>query len=366
MIGARSHKWSVHASEVNSNPRSSASGRTNRGAVSVTRLHRDGDDALRVLMVADVGVTAAPRDAATSHFADQVTDRLWLRMRRGFDVDVVQEPWGALRAIAASFASWTRSPYDLVVFVVDPAQMPGVREQRGFLATLQSVLMHLALSTRVVLVILESDEGSARHRRMTDFSTKLLDAVRSPSVRLSTMQIPQSQAGSADAIAQHLQLALRAVRPLILPLFDHTATVLDPQLSRRLTRITQTARSAFDTDIAAVSIAENGRLTTVACDGAERGTQSQEGSLCDLTIGSDDLVVVTDTWAEPDLQHHRAVKAADSIRFYAGHPMNAPGRPGFGALCVYDRKPHRRSEFDFTLLRDLALLAEGELADSGR
>ena len=217
-----------------------------------------------------------------------------------------------------------------------------------------------------MLVALEPDDGSARHRRTTEFSTELLDAVRSPIVRLTAMQIPRSRAGSADAIARHLQLAIRVIRPLILPRSEPTAAALDPQLIRRLMQITRTARSAFDTDIAAVSVADHGRLTTVACDGAESGTRAQAGSLCDLSIGTDELVVVTDTWAVPGLRHHRAVRAADPIRFYAGHPMSAPGRPGFGALCIYDRAPHRRSEFDFTLLRDLALLAEGELAEADR
>jgi hypothetical protein len=347
-----------------------ASGRASRGGVSVTHLHRGGDDPVRVLMVADLGVTAVPLEGPVSHFADVVVDRLWLRMRRGLDVDVLQEPWAALHAIAGSFASWSSSEYDLVVFVVDPPEVLADHEQRGLTAILQSVLMRLVLTTRVVLVALEPEDDAPRHRRATEFSSDLMAAARSPAVRLTMLQIPQGRAGSADAVARHLQIAIGIVAPLALAEIEvaedfDSPFASSPALSRRLGHITEMARSAFGTDAAALNLADNGRLTTIACEGGDLGVQSLAGSLCDLTIGHDVLVVVSDTAAVPLLRGFRAVRARQPVRFYAGYPISAPGRPGLGALCVYDRAPHERDEFDFTMLRDLALLAEGELAEAG-
>ena len=317
---------------------------------------------MRVLMVADPGVTAVPHGGAASHFADVVVDRLWLRLRRGLEVDVLQEPWAALHAIARSFASWPLSPYDLVVFVVDPPETLGGLEQRSLAAVLQSVLMQLLRTTRVVLVALEQEDGSAR--RPTDaLPPDLLGTLRVPSERLTVMRIRPGRDGSADAVAEHLQAAVAGTPPTASGDAGDAGT--SAELDRRLAHITRMTRSVYDVDIAAVHVTEHDRLRTIACDGAERGERPQARSLGGLTLGQDRLVVVGDTSAVPALRTFPAVQAPRSIRFYAGHPISAPDRPGFAALCVYDRAPHERAEFDFAVLRDLALLVEGELTAAG-
>lgn len=323
----------------------------------MTRLHRDGAAPLRVLLVAGPAASVL-QDGAATRFAEDVTDRLWLRLRRGLDVDVLQDPRAVLHAIAGSFRSSPRTPYDLVVFVIDPPELLGARERRGLVAILQSALMQLVTTTRVALVVLEPEDGSFRHRA-AGIGRELMDAARSSTVRLTVMRVPLRGGGSADAVAQHLQRAFPDSAPLL------AAAVAAAPLTRRLEHIVQLVRSAFDTDVAAVNLAERGTLTTVACDGGETGVQPLSGSLCDLTIGGEGLVVVVDTFAVPALWSHRAVQAPRPIRFYAGFPISAPGRPGIGALCVYDRAPRRRGDFDFTLLRDLAMLAEGELTEAG-
>lgn len=314
-------------------------------------------------MVADLGVTAVPDGGAASHFADVVVDRLWLRVRRGLDVDVLQEPWAALHAIAGSFASWPRSPYDLVVLVVDPPEALGGHEQHSLAGILQSVLMQLLRTTRVVLIALEAEDGAAPHRPATDVD--ILGLGPSPSAGLTTMRIRPGREGSADAVAEHLQTAIEGMSPSTAAGATPEAEGAAAGLDRRLAHIALMARSAYDADIAAVLVADHGRLRTVACDGAERGDHPQAGSLGGLTLGQDRLVVVGDTSDVPALQGYPAVRGPASIRFYAGYPISAPGRPGFAALCVYDREPHEREEFDFTVLRDLALLAEGELTAAG-
>lgn len=305
-------------------------GAAGRRGFAATRLHRDGEGALRVLLVADAGTAPMLGEDAASRFADDVTDRLWLRLRRGLDVDLLHDTRAVLHAIAGSFTASPRTPYDLVAFVIDPPELLGSRERRGLIAILQSALMQVVTTTRVALIVLDREDGSSRHR-VLELGRELTDAARSSTVRLSVMQVRQGRGGSADAVAQHLQLAFTDTAPL---LDDATGA---SSLDRRLEHIVQLVRSAFDTDVAAVNLAERGTLTTIACDGAETGDQPLSGSLCDLTIGGEGLVVVADTFAVPALWSHRAVLAPRPIRFYAGFPISAPGRPGFGALCVYDR-----------------------------
>jgi len=55
--------------------------------------------------------------------------------------------------------------------------------------------------------------------------------------------------------------------------------------------------------------------------------------------------------------------AADDVgvRFYAGYHVESPSGEQIGALCIFDEKPRADSEFDATMLRQLALLIEAEL-----
>jgi hypothetical protein len=51
------------------------------------------------------------------------------------------------------------------------------------------------------------------------------------------------------------------------------------------------------------------------------------------------------------------------LRFYAGHPLHAPGGEPIGTLCVLDTEPHTLSEAQRGLLRDLAFWVQTELAN---
>lgn len=78
------------------------------------------------------------------------------------------------------------------------------------------------------------------------------------------------------------------------------------------------------------------------------------------------MKVFKDTWDDSQLDGNSIMHGATPLRFYAGHPIESVDGYRIGTLCIYDRAPHEAEEFDFTLLRDLALIAEGEVLDSAR
>ena len=51
-----------------------------------------------------------------------------------------------------------------------------------------------------------------------------------------------------------------------------------------------------------------------------------------------------------------------TIRFYAGHPLEAPGGERIGALCIFDSQPRQFSETEARALRDLAEWVQHELS----
>jgi diguanylate cyclase (GGDEF)-like protein len=56
------------------------------------------------------------------------------------------------------------------------------------------------------------------------------------------------------------------------------------------------------------------------------------------------------------------VTGEPNVRFYAGCPLRAPNGEKLGTLCLIDHQPREFSEEDRALLRDLAGMAERELA----
>jgi len=73
-------------------------------------------------------------------------------------------------------------------------------------------------------------------------------------------------------------------------------------------------------------------------------------------------MVVTDAQQDERFRDNPLVTGDPHIRFYAGHPLVAPGGQPVGALCILDDKPRTLSEVETRLLIDLADWVEKELA----
>jgi len=118
-----------------------------------------------------------------------------------------------------------------------------------------------------------------------------------------------------------------------------------------LQRIVETVRDLFGTMGAGLNIVDRARQWALTNVGMGKADIPREEAFCNQTIARDGLFVVNDATAHPDepwAQH-------DSIRFYAGYPIESPEGHRIGALCIVDSHPREFAEADRVLLRDLAL-----------
>jgi diguanylate cyclase (GGDEF)-like protein len=72
--------------------------------------------------------------------------------------------------------------------------------------------------------------------------------------------------------------------------------------------------------------------------------------------------VVGDAREDPRFADNPYVLADPNVRFYAGQPIAAPGGEPVGTLCVFDDTPRDATQFDEEALREMARMAEAEIA----
>ena len=138
--------------------------------------------------------------------------------------------------------------------------------------------------------------------------------------------------------------------------------ILDTPADERLDRVTRLAKELLGVPIVALNFIDHDRQWTKSHIGL-RSAQDvrRDDSICQHTVASNSVFVIEDTSKSPDFADHPAVTGAPYVRFYAGHPVHAPGGQPVGALCVIDTSPRRFSDHQLDLLRDLALWIETEL-----
>ena len=77
----------------------------------------------------------------------------------------------------------------------------------------------------------------------------------------------------------------------------------------------------------------------------------------------DEILYVENALKDERFHDNPVVLGDPKIRFYAGCSLNVNGFK-MGTFCVFDKKPRGFSSEDRQLLKDLAVLAEEELAES--
>jgi GAF domain-containing protein len=87
-------------------------------------------------------------------------------------------------------------------------------------------------------------------------------------------------------------------------------------------------------------------------------------AICDYTIRTADTLVIEDVTADERFAAYPAVTGAPHVRFYAGHPLEAPGGHRIGTLCLTDERPRHFGPREQTLLRELAEWVQNELTRS--
>lgn len=143
----------------------------------------------------------------------------------------------------------------------------------------------------------------------------------------------------------------------------HALGVLDTPPESRYDQVVQLAESVFDVPMAAVNLVDTDRQWTKA----QVGLNGLEDvplihSMCRYTVQQSDVFIVPDTAADDRFRDNRFVREPPHIRFYAGHPLRAPGGERVGSLCLFDTRPRQLGPAQQRILRQMAGWLEKELS----
>ncbi len=143
----------------------------------------------------------------------------------------------------------------------------------------------------------------------------------------------------------------------------HALNILDSEPEERFDRITRLAQRLFGTAMVTVTLIDSDRVWFKSAQGVEGDEDEREVSFCQHAIlDPETTLVVEDARLDARFADNPRVTGDPNVRFYAGHPVAAPGGEPLGTLCVIDDKPRTREGFDAEALRELAAMVEAEVA----
>ncbi|WP_247828354.1 GAF domain-containing protein [Arthrobacter antioxidans] len=141
----------------------------------------------------------------------------------------------------------------------------------------------------------------------------------------------------------------------------HRSNLLDSGDEERFDRLTRHARIHFAVATAIISLIAEDRQYLKSFVGSFPRTVPREAAFCNVTIESEDTLVVPDLLEDVRFQNSPFVVGPPFIRFYAGVPLRGPGGWFVGSLCILDTEPRRLGPRELLQLRRLADQAELEV-----
>ena len=141
-----------------------------------------------------------------------------------------------------------------------------------------------------------------------------------------------------------------------------TLKILDSAPEERFDRLTRLAKRMFGVPISLVSIVDEQRQWFKSSQGLEASETPREISFCGHAILGDELFMIENASEDERFADNPLVTDAPNIRFYAGCPLKMANGHKMGTLCLIDDKPRELDDEEITLLKDLAVMAEQELA----
>jgi len=138
--------------------------------------------------------------------------------------------------------------------------------------------------------------------------------------------------------------------------------ILDTPPEERFDRITRLARRLFGVPIAAVTLVDSQRQWFKSHPGIEASETPRDVSFCGHAILDGELFLVNDASLDARFADNPLVTGDPNIRFYAGYPLTVDNGSRLGTLCLIDVKPRALDDEERVLLRDLARMAEQEIA----
>lgn len=138
--------------------------------------------------------------------------------------------------------------------------------------------------------------------------------------------------------------------------------LLDTAPEERFDRLTRLAKRMFGVPISLVSLVDSDRQWFKSAQGLEASETPRDISFCGHAILGDDVFLVPDASQDDRFSDNPLVVNDPQIRFYAGCPLKVCNGSKLGTLCLIDREPREFSAEDLDLLKDLARMAEQEIA----
>ena len=123
-----------------------------------------------------------------------------------------------------------------------------------------------------------------------------------------------------------------------------------------------TAAQLFRAPVALLNLVHADHAWAKAAVGMAGNTWDRRETFCNAVIETGMALVVEDAALDRRFMSLAIVARQPSMRFYAGAPIQGPGRHVIGALCVMDRSPRMVPEHKRRQLRQLATEAGNLLA----
>jgi hypothetical protein len=137
--------------------------------------------------------------------------------------------------------------------------------------------------------------------------------------------------------------------------------VLDTPPNERVDRVARLAKEMFGVPMVSVSLLDRDRQWRKSQIGLDGPEAPRQDSFCDYTVRQNRTVIVEDATVTAEFAQNPFVTGDPHLRFYAAHPLYAPGGEPVGTLCILDTLPRSFDEEKGALLRDLAFWVQTEL-----
>lgn len=138
--------------------------------------------------------------------------------------------------------------------------------------------------------------------------------------------------------------------------------ILDTPPDDRVDRVTRLAQELFDVPMVGVTLIDRDRQWRKSQIGLGGPTADREGAFCDATVRQLGTFVVEDAADDETFAGNPFVAGDPHLRFYAGHPIEAPGGEQVGTFCILDTEPRTLDARQREMLRNLATWVQTELA----
>lgn len=138
--------------------------------------------------------------------------------------------------------------------------------------------------------------------------------------------------------------------------------ILDTPPGEQFDRLTRLAKQMFDVPIALVSLIDENRQWFKSSTGLDVRETPRDISFCGHAILANEIFLIPDAEKDERFADNPLVVNAPNIRFYAGCPLRSLNGSMLGTLCIIDQTPRNLSDDELEALKDLASMAERELA----